>query len=131
MDLLQSSPSNYTSLTTGSQSEADILISMEYDDNTVDLKSSNEDIPHDPLIQVASTSEGSDAALCAFAVPDNTGAASTHQAFDSGTTAILTYHSSETLKDLTRVIKEHSGGSGLVIQNIIGSSLSTSAHLDW
>jgi hypothetical protein len=133
MDSLQSSSSDYAIFTTGSHSEAHISIPMmEYDGNAVDLKSSIEDPPPDPLgarPQVAT--EGNEAALCAFVVPETTDATSTHQAPDSAT-AILAYrdHSSKTPKDLTKMVIEHSGGSGLVIQNIIGSSLSTSVQVD-
>jgi hypothetical protein len=106
---------------------------MEHDGNTVDLesRSSIEYLPHDHLrVHTQVASEGSGAALCALGLSETTSAASTHQAPDT-TTAILAYHGSETLKDLTRMVMEHSGGSGLVIQNIIGSSLSASAQVDW
>jgi hypothetical protein len=132
MNPVQSSPSNYTVLATGNQSEAHILNSMGYDGNGVDLESFMEDLPLDPLGgQARVASEGSDPSLCQFTLPETTGAG-TYQAPEN-TNAILAYQSSEleTLKDLTRVIMEHNGGSGLIIQNIIGSSLSTSVQVGW
>jgi hypothetical protein len=133
MNPVQSSPSNYTARATGNQSESHILNSMGYDGNGVDLESSMEDLPLDPLGgQARVANEGSDTALCTFALPEPTSATSTHQAPEN-TNVILAYQSSEleTLKDLTRVFMEHSGGSGLIIQNIIGSTLSTSLQVDW